>query len=538
MSVSDQLQARLAERMGRRRVLLGALGTAGLLAAPAGLGGLLNPPRARAAELSRDTLYRATAFREGGRLVAVVLDPVDDGYDPFVFRGDGIATEDLGTGTLDRFKKLLSGMTRSRLADGNAVRAVVYSLRTSGRDYARIFSDTRNHYVTIANPRRSDFDGGGCFTAGTRVLMADGGLKPIAEVAIGEKVSSFDFAVQRRTAGEVTSLHRLRAPSYLLINGLEVTPTHPFAVGEDAWLEAGDLRVGDRVLGDGAIAIDSIERVQRGADVFNMTVGGPHNFYVSGVKKRFWSTTRAAAADSFGQGLFLVHNKGAGLCLLEDSLVLDGERNPRRICEVGRGEAVLCLDLSRGQITATRVTEVLKNHLREAYYTVNGELCITNDHPLLATDAGKTEWTRTESLAVGDRIRTASGTVRVETIERIDQEVPTVYLATSARNFLVAGGKHLYVVHGDYKDAGHRRAEERFAAGRLLCGENGRLSARPVFPLFPVSVVAACSGPPNARPPAAPARGLGQSLRSRSALFGPVQRAWSSATARSKSGHP
>ena len=161
MVTNDERQASLAEGIGRRGVLLRALAAAGLLAACGGLPRLLTAPRVRAAEVSRETEYKATAFKEGRRLVAVVLDPVHDGYDPLIFSEDGITAEKLGNGTLDAFESLLKGMNQSGLADNGTLGAVVYSLRTSRGDYARIVSLGGNRHVVIANPGQSDFGGGG-----------------------------------------------------------------------------------------------------------------------------------------------------------------------------------------------------------------------------------------------------------------------------------------------------------------------------------------------------------------------------------------
>ncbi|MCH7889651.1 MAG: hypothetical protein IIA00_10310 [Proteobacteria bacterium] len=127
--------------------------------------------------------------------------------------------------------------------------------------------------------------------------MADGSLKRIADVALGEKVMSFDFAGNRRVASDVTRLFKLRSEGYLVLNGIEVTATHPFAVGADDWLEAGRLKIGDRVVGNGATVIERIARVDEAVEVFNMTVGGAHNFYV---------------CDA-GGGAYLAHNKGGGI---------------------------------------------------------------------------------------------------------------------------------------------------------------------------------------------------------------------------------
>ena len=65
----------------------------------------------------------------------------------------------------------------------------------------------------------------------------------------------------------------------------------------------------------------------------------------------------------------------------------------------------------------TIVTEVLHKHMREGYYKVNGELKITNDHPVLANGL----WKRTEDLVLGDYINN----VEVTSLEYVEQVTPT-----------------------------------------------------------------------------------------------------------------
>lgn len=139
--------------------------------------------------------------------------------------------------------------------------------------------------------------GGGCFTPETPVLMSDGSTKPIKNIQIGDSVKSFDFQSNKPADNKVIALFKFKKTEYLLINGLEVTPTHPFCVGRGEWKEAGMLKVGDVLIGEGnkKIKIEGIERVKKNVTVHNFTVDGTHNYFVSN-----------------GKDNFLVHNKGGG----------------------------------------------------------------------------------------------------------------------------------------------------------------------------------------------------------------------------------
>jgi len=92
----------------------------------------------------------------------------------------------------------------------------------------------------------------------------------------------------------------------------------------------------------------------------------------------------------------------------------------------------------------TVVTEVLYKHMREGYYVVNGELKITNDHPVLANGS----WKRTEDLVLGDYINS----VEVTSLEYVEQITPTVYIGTADDRYDVYTEGEVYTVHGQYKN--------------------------------------------------------------------------------------
>ena len=93
----------------------------------------------------------------------------------------------------------------------------------------------------------------------------------------------------------------------------------------------------------------------------------------------------------------------------------------------------------------TTVTEVLHKHMREGYYVVNGELKITNDHPVLANGS----WKHTEDLVLGDYINN----VEVTSLEYVEQVTPTVYIGTAEDRYDVYTEGEVYTVHGQYKNA-------------------------------------------------------------------------------------
>ena len=132
-----------------------------------------------------------------------------------------------------------------------------------------------------------------CFGPETLVLMADGSTQRIADIMVGERVMSFDFGLNQQVPNSVLHTFNRESEKYLNINGLRVTESHPFAVGPDEWVSAGDLRIGDRVLSpEGWTEISRIEEVFETLNVHTLAVENAHNFYVSD-----------------GENFYLVHNK-------------------------------------------------------------------------------------------------------------------------------------------------------------------------------------------------------------------------------------
>jgi hypothetical protein len=142
--------------------------------------------------------------------------------------------------------------------------------------------------------------GGGCFIAGTQVLMADGTSKPIEMLQAGENVLAHDG----RDEVVTTVLARIIPPPkqvYELIfsdgSTLTLTDSHPIATPLQGWKaispeaakqENPDLTISPLVVGDSVcmtygictlVAIQPREIVQ----VYNITVDEPHTFYANGV---------------------------------------------------------------------------------------------------------------------------------------------------------------------------------------------------------------------------------------------------------------
>lgn len=132
-----------------------------------------------------------------------------------------------------------------------------------------------------------------CFAAGTKVLMADGSLKSIENITVGDSVLSYDFTGNHETASSVFKTMNREASGYYRLNGLKVTGEHPFAVGRNQWRKVKEIKTGDELIGRGNnVAVQTKSSVDKKITVYNISVTGTRNYYVFD-----------------GSNYYLVHNK-------------------------------------------------------------------------------------------------------------------------------------------------------------------------------------------------------------------------------------
>ncbi len=124
-----------------------------------------------------------------------------------------------------------------------------------------------------------------CFLAGTPVLLADGSLKPIETVRVGDAVMAFDEKTKTLKRDRVKKRFEHQASHYLVVNEhIKVTPEHRvYANGN--WVAVRDLKVGNMLLtAQGTLEpIRAIQEIHEPVKVYNLEVNPYHTYVAGGV---------------------------------------------------------------------------------------------------------------------------------------------------------------------------------------------------------------------------------------------------------------
>lgn len=136
--------------------------------------------------------------------------------------------------------------------------------------------------ITVYNAER----GGGCFAAGTQVLMTDGSKKPIEKVKVGDFVLTRESEKSSKLVkAKVTNTHEKIVSGYLIINGnLRVTNNHKLWVN-NSWKEAGVVQIGDQFTDSQGkpVVVDSIEWLSGKFTVYNLGVEKYQTYFADGL---------------------------------------------------------------------------------------------------------------------------------------------------------------------------------------------------------------------------------------------------------------
>ena len=129
-------------------------------------------------------------------------------------------------------------------------------------------------------------NGGGCFIAGTMILMADGNSMAIENITLGDRVITFGED-NEFSEGEVKwVMEPIEKTVYVLNDTIQVSGEHPFWT-PDGWVKATDLASGDRyyAFDETGIHLEELTSVwysPEAVTVYNFHVEGDETYIADG----------------------------------------------------------------------------------------------------------------------------------------------------------------------------------------------------------------------------------------------------------------
>jgi len=178
----------------------------------------------------------------------------------------------------------------------NTTSTVTSTSSTTSTSTSTVTSTTTSSTTGYNYTTNGSFTTGTCFVAGTQIEMADGSLKAIERVRVGDSV--------RAAGGGVNRVEKLfvipsRGLKYSFNGGkFFVTASHPFlteqgwksldpmgSVRENPGLRVTQLSEGDVVLTRaGSIRLHSVRAAESEETVFNFRTDGDHSYIADGYK--------------------------------------------------------------------------------------------------------------------------------------------------------------------------------------------------------------------------------------------------------------
>ena len=165
-------------------------------------------------------------------------------------------------------------------------------------------AEARDHYISLYNDCIKNCDDGGCFAAGTKILMSDNTIKNIEDIKVGDYIVAYDENTQQFVNKRVFKSfpHRNTAKMIRveLSNGttIDLTPGHPLLTTQ-GWkskdlndslyehkVEATWLHVGDTVLGyDTDVQVVDINDINISSNYtsYNIAVEDCHTFVANNI---------------------------------------------------------------------------------------------------------------------------------------------------------------------------------------------------------------------------------------------------------------
>ena len=99
----------------------------------------------------------------------------------------------------------------------------------------------------------------GCFPPDARVVLENGALKPLADIAPGDRVQTYDIGYETTTGRPVVERYQVEGNHLYTINGALATTGGERLLTPAGWKKVRDLKVGDAVHVDGRMI--PVERI-------------------------------------------------------------------------------------------------------------------------------------------------------------------------------------------------------------------------------------------------------------------------------------
>ncbi|MCD4761467.1 hypothetical protein K8R32_00730, partial [bacterium] len=145
---------------------------------------------------------------------------------------------------------------------------------------------TKKTHDSLMSANEAGAEKGGCFAAGTKILMADGSTKFIEDIERGDKIATFiDPLTRKLTSGKVMEIWHDTAVEFIVINDkIRVTPEHQI-FASNRFIDAGLLRIGDWLLNpDGErVPIRSISIDHEVRPIYNLRIEPQNTFFADGI---------------------------------------------------------------------------------------------------------------------------------------------------------------------------------------------------------------------------------------------------------------
>ena len=156
-----------------------------------------------------------------------------------------------------------------------------------------------------------------CFAVGTPIQMADGAVKPIEQVKVGDLVMSRDPYTGMTTAKQVTQTSAHTADATLTLtfsNGeaIQTTPTHPFYVLGRGFVQANQLGIGTSIVTRAGPAATLTARTNHTGSVrvYNFEVADFHTYFVGKSDGGLWVHNSGGCVPAIARTIGIVERDG------------------------------------------------------------------------------------------------------------------------------------------------------------------------------------------------------------------------------------